>query len=124
MQACQSCLCVDVFIMYIYACVGLSYCSFRQFGHARAFKLGTSDGEASRFLSYVRNHSFITMCFPGAWKHAKYFFCMKEEDKNKNLRSRRDFFKKAASTVLPFLGVVAMASAPKVNGVFPTITVR
>ena len=41
-------------------------------------------------------------------------FVMKEEDKNKNLRSRRDFFKKAAKSVLPLLGVAALVSAPKV----------
>ena len=39
---------------------------------------------------------------------------MKEEDKNKNLRSRREFFKKAAKGVLPLLGVAALISAPKV----------
>ena len=41
-------------------------------------------------------------------------FIMKEEDKNKNLRSRREFFKKAAKGVLPLLGVAALISAPKV----------
>ena len=41
-------------------------------------------------------------------------FVMKEEDKNKNLRSRREFFKKAAKGVLPLLGVAALISAPKV----------
>lgn len=38
-----------------------------------------------------------------------------KSNKNEELKSRRDFFKKAAKTALPILGVVVLASSPIVS---------
>ncbi len=35
-----------------------------------------------------------------------------KENKNKELQSRRDFFKKAAKSALPIIGAIALAGAP------------
>lgn len=37
---------------------------------------------------------------------------MKEKSKNEELQSRRQFFKKAASSALPILGAIVLANAP------------
>ena len=37
---------------------------------------------------------------------------MKQNEKNEELQSRREFFKKAAKSVLPILGVIALAGTP------------
>lgn len=39
---------------------------------------------------------------------------MEEKNKNEELQSRREFFKKAAKGALPILAAVAMASAPNI----------
>lgn len=41
-------------------------------------------------------------------------FEMKEKDKNEELQSRRDFFKKAAKAALPIVAAVALSSMPVV----------
>lgn len=37
---------------------------------------------------------------------------MEKENKNEELQSRRDFFKKAAKSALPIIGAIALAGAP------------
>mgnify|MGYP003080044834 FL=1 len=37
---------------------------------------------------------------------------MKKNEKNEELQSRREFFKKAAKGVLPILGAIVLANAP------------
>lgn len=37
---------------------------------------------------------------------------MKQNKKNEELQSRREFFKKAAKSALPILGAIALANAP------------
>ena len=39
---------------------------------------------------------------------------MKQNEKNEELQSRREFFKKAAKGALPILGAIALAGAPGV----------
>ena len=39
---------------------------------------------------------------------------MEEKNKNEELQSRREFFKKAAKGALPILAVVALSSAPNI----------
>ena len=39
---------------------------------------------------------------------------MKKNEKNEELQSRREFFKKAAKGALPILGAIALAGAPGV----------
>lgn len=46
---------------------------------------------------------------------------MKKKKDNEELQSRREFFKKAAKGVLPFLGIAALASAPQIVNAAETI---
>ena len=39
---------------------------------------------------------------------------MKKNEKNEELQSRREFFKKAAKGALPILGAIVLANAPAV----------
>lgn len=39
---------------------------------------------------------------------------MKKNEKNEELQSRREFFKKAAKGALPILGVIVLAGAPQI----------
>lgn len=43
-----------------------------------------------------------------------HFLIMEKTNKNEELQSRREFFKKAAKGALPILAAVALASAPNI----------
>lgn len=40
---------------------------------------------------------------------------MKEENKNEELKSRRDFFRNAAKAALPILGAIALSNVPLIS---------
>lgn len=42
---------------------------------------------------------------------------MKKNEKNEELQSRRDFFKKAAKGALPILGAILLSGAPQILNV-------
>lgn len=41
-------------------------------------------------------------------------FIMKKNEKNEELQSRREFFKKAAKGALPILGAILLSGAPQI----------
>ena len=53
-------------------------------------------------------------CHIGAYGYFFIRFIMKKNEKNEELQSRREFFKKAAKGALPILGAIALAGAPGV----------
>ena len=58
---------------------------------------------ANSTISYQESNHKRYICL------IKICFKMEEKNKNEELQSRREFFKKTAQNVLPFLGVVALS---------------
>lgn len=60
------------------------------------------------------SHVFSFLLIAESWGSSigiKYL-CVMDKNKNEELQSRRDFFKKAAKTALPILGAIVLANTP------------
>ena len=74
---------------------------------------GTSDRTGSTFLVCIYQHLLIIALLEPMGIFLIRLI-MKKNEKNKELQSRREFFKKAAKGALPILGAIALAGAPGV----------
>ena len=81
----------------------------------RPIERETGRGLAPRFLLYVHiNQANNYRYFLGSRKIRTINSFIMEKNKNEELQSRRDFFKKAAKGVLPILGAVVLSGAPQI----------
>ena len=66
------------------------------------------------YCMYIINIANNYWYFLGSRKIRTINSFIMEKNKNEELQSRRDFFKKAAKGVLPILGAVVLANAPQI----------
>lgn len=90
---------------------GFRRCSFRLTGQCEGQRIVERvTGLAPRLLFVYINIFIINHI--GAYGYFLIRFIMKQNEKNEELQSRREFFKKAAKGALPILGAIALAGAP------------
>ena len=89
---------------------GFRRCSFRQLGRCQSlYTVERVTGLAPRFCLYISTS--FNYCHIGAYGCFFIRLIMKKNEKNDELQSRREFFKKAAKGVLPILGLCILPSS-------------
>lgn len=97
---------------YINASAWVLRCSFYWTGQCES--LGVWDGRQAR-ISTLFLYSNVMYLFRRCLEVAeafKIFKTMEKKNRNEELQSRREFFKKAAKGVLPILGATLLANTP------------
>ena len=95
----------------IWRCIGVA--RFDLSGNARAFIAWNEWQNRLRAFSYIYQHLLIIAILEPMGIFLIRLI-MKKNEKNDELQSRREFFKKAAKGALPILGAIALAGAPGV----------
>ena len=90
---------------------GFRRCSFRLTGQCEGLRIVERvTGLTPRLLFvYIR---ILIISHIGVYGFFFIRLIMKQNEKNEELQSRREFFKKAAKGALPILGAIALAGAP------------
>ena len=93
---------------------GFRRCSFRLVGQCESlYSVERVTEQAPRFFVCIYQHLLIIAILEPMGIFLIRLI-MKKNEKNDELQSRREFFKKAAKGALPILGAIALAGAPGV----------